>query len=44
MNLSEVAKKIGQTAISSVRPERLINENVRREGSWLYLAGEKLKT
>ena len=42
MNLSEVAKKIGQTAISSVRPERLINENVRREGSWLYLAGEKL--
>ncbi len=42
MDLQEIARKIGQAAISSVRPERLIKENVRREGSRLYLVSENL--
>ncbi|MBC7364190.1 MAG: DUF4147 domain-containing protein [Candidatus Aminicenantes bacterium] len=42
MNLPELARKIGEAAINSVRPEKLIEEKVKREGSWLYLAGEKI--
>jgi glycerate-2-kinase len=42
MNLPELARKIGQAALEAVRPEKLIEETVKREGSWLYLAGEKI--
>lgn len=42
MDLQEIARKIGQAAISSVRPESLIKENVKREGDRLFLVSESL--
>ncbi|MGB9836169.1 MAG: glycerate kinase type-2 family protein [Candidatus Saccharicenans sp.] len=41
MDLQVIARRIGEAAISSVKPGRLISEKVKREGDWLYVAGDR---
>lgn len=42
LNLKEIAQKLGQVALSSVSPSRLVAENVQREGRHLIIGGQKL--
>jgi glycerate-2-kinase len=42
MNLKEIAQLAGQVALSSVRPQRLIEENVRRQGKYLFVRGDRV--
>lgn len=42
LNLKEIAQKVGQTALGAVRPERLVADNVIRDGRNLIIGSQKL--
>jgi glycerate-2-kinase len=42
MSLKEIAQLASQTALSSVKPQHLVKENVRREGQYLFVGGERV--
>ncbi|MBC7361783.1 MAG: glycerate kinase [Candidatus Aminicenantes bacterium] len=42
MNLKEIAQLAGKAALSSVSPQRLIKENLRREGRYLFIGGDRI--
>ena len=42
LDLKEIARKLGQVALGAVRPERLVAENVARNGRNLVIGGQKL--
>ncbi len=42
LNLKEIAQKLGQAALRAVRPERLVAENVVRDGRSLVIGGQKI--
>jgi len=42
LDLKEVAKRLGQIALGAVEPERLVTENVIRDGQRLVIGGQKL--
>lgn len=42
LDLKEIAQKLGQAALSAVRPQRLVAENVCREDRNLIIGGQKL--
>ncbi len=42
LELKEIARRIGQTALQAVRPDRLVADSVRRIGSSLVIGGHKL--
>ncbi|MDI6699426.1 MAG: glycerate kinase [Candidatus Saccharicenans sp.] len=42
LDLREIARKLGQEALGAVRPERLVAENVAREGRRLIIGGQIL--
>ncbi len=42
LELKEIARRIGQTALQAVRPDRLVADSVRRIGSSLVIGGQNL--
>lgn len=42
LDLKEIARRLGQVALGAVRPERLVAENVARDGRNLVIGGQKL--
>ncbi|MGC8745694.1 MAG: glycerate kinase type-2 family protein [Candidatus Saccharicenans sp.] len=42
MDLKELARRISQEVLRAVKPVRLIEENVKREGKYLWVGGERI--